>query len=66
MADEIINIASFSFDGSRLNQSLNELQEQMFALRKEQEANRKAYNDAQKEINQLVEVNKLLTNYLFV
>lgn len=62
MADEIINIASFSFDGSRLNQSLNELQEQMFALRKEQEANRKAYNDAQKEINQLVEVNKLLTN----
>jgi hypothetical protein len=62
MADDIINIATYTFDTAKLEQSLDSLQTRMFELRKEQEANRKAYNDATKEINELIKVNQLLTN----
>lgn len=62
MAEDIINIASFSFDATRLEASMDSLQKKMFDLKKQQDALRTTYSQSQKEINELVKVNQLLIN----
>lgn len=60
--EEIINIATFSFDDGKLRQSIDQLQTRLFDLKKEQEALNATYRQSQKEIDELVKVNQLLTN----
>lgn len=57
-----MNIATFSFDDGKLRQSVDQLQNRLFELRKEQEALNTTYKQSQKEIDDLVKVNQLLTN----
>lgn len=60
--EDIINIATFSFDDGKLRQSIDQLQTRLFDLKKEQEALNATYKQSQKEIDELVKVNQLLTN----
>lgn len=60
--DEIVNLASFEFDVTRLNANVDSLRGKMFELGKQQEANKNAMREYQKEINELNKVQKLLEN----
>lgn len=60
--EEVVNLASFEFDVTRLNANVDSLRGKMFELNKQQEANKSAAKEYQKEINELVKVQGLLEN----
>lgn len=62
MAGEVINLAAFQLDTSRLSDSLNSAQERYLALRKEQEETAKKSKDVKKELDALTKSQNALTN----
>ncbi len=54
MSEQIINLATFEFDTDRLEKSLSDLQDKMFAFKKETESNKSALDLVKKSTQELV------------
>lgn len=59
--DEVISLASFDLDTSKLQSSLGNLQDRYFELKKEQEDNAKKSKDVKKQIDLLTKSQEALT-----
>jgi uncharacterized phage infection (PIP) family protein YhgE len=62
MAGEVINLATFSLDTKKLVDSLSDLQDAYFDLKKEQKSYADQSKEVAKEIEKLEKAQKLLTS----
>lgn len=62
MAGEVINLATFQLDTTKLQSSLDQLQDTYFDLRKEQKAYTEQSKEVQKQIDGLAKSQKVLTD----
>lgn len=60
MAEQVINLATFEFDISSLNQNSDKLETILFGLKKDQQGFKDALKETQKEITQTVKTQELL------
>lgn len=60
--EEIVNLAVFEFDTTKLESSLDSLNKRLFELRDQQKKNQEQNKSAENEIKELLKVQDLLTN----